>query len=108
GIRKVAWQQAALPHRDVCAVAYRERSGRLLGAGVILDHLRRPLWLSWGAEPVEEGGRRNLYFDLFGRVVELTVAQGRQAIVLGKGMADLKADLGARLVPQYAVVGRAG
>jgi hypothetical protein len=63
-----------------------------------------PLWHSWGAQPVEQGGRRHLYFDLYGRVVELAAARGRRAVVLGKGMATLKADLGARLVPQYAVV----
>ena len=108
GTRAVAWTQAALDRRDVSAVTYRERSGRLLGVGVILDHPRQPLWLNWGAEPVDQGGRRHLYFDLFGRLVELMVAQGRQAVVLGKGMAELKADLGARLVPQYAVLARAG
>lgn len=104
GLRTVAWHQALLDCPQIAAIAYRNRSGHLLGAGLVLEDARRPLWLSWGAEPVERGGRKGLYFDLFGQIVDRVVAQGRQGIVLGKGMAELKADLGARLVPQYAVV----
>ena len=104
GMRTVAWHQALLDCPDVAAIAYRNRAGRLLGAGVVLEDARRPLWLSWGAEPVERGGRKHLYFDLFGQIVDRVAEQGKQGIVLGKGMAELKADLGARLVPQYAVV----
>jgi len=108
GPRTVAWQQVALGHPEVTTVAYRDGSGRLLGAGTILDHARQPLWLTWGAEPVEQGGRRHLYFDFIGRVVELAVAGRRDGVVLGKGTTELKVDLGARLVPQYAAVTRTG
>lgn len=108
GLRTVAWHRAALDRPDVTAVAYRDRAGRLLGAALILDHPSRPLWLTWGAESVEDGGRRHLYFDLYARVVARAVGEGKQAVVLGKGMAELKADLGARLVPQYAAVSLAG
>ena len=104
GLRTVAWQRAAVQHPDVTVVSYRNRAGRLLGAGTILDHPSRPLWLTWGAEPTEQGGRRHLYFDLYSRVVARTVTRRQQAVVLGKGMAELKADLGARLEPQYAAV----
>jgi hypothetical protein len=108
GLGALAWQQAAAHRSDITTVAYRNGSGRLLGAGVILDDDRRPLWLSWGAEPIDQGGRRNLYFDMYSRMVQLMVTQGKDGIVLGKGMAELKVDLGARLVPQYAVVTRVG
>ncbi|MDG6107816.1 hypothetical protein PQF33_37405 [Dactylosporangium aurantiacum] len=104
GHRSPLWQESVAFRDDVHAVAYRDSAGLLLGAGTILDHPTWPMWLSWGALPVDEGGRRHLYFDLFWRLVD-RVVEGRAAgMVLGKGMPDLKADLGARLVPQHAAV----
>jgi hypothetical protein len=101
GLRTVGWNRALLAGDAATAVAYRDGAGRLLGAGLVLDHPTRPLWLSWGAEP---DGRRNLYFDLYARIVDLATAGNAAEVVLGKGMSDLKSDLGARLAPQYAVV----
>jgi hypothetical protein len=101
GMRTHGWHRALLDRDDVTAVAYRDGGGRLLGAGVVLDHAARPLWLSWGAEP---DVRKHLYFDLYCRIVDIATARGTEAVVLGKGMAELKSDLGARLEPQYAVV----
>lgn len=106
GPRSEAWQAALAGRPDVHTVAYRDDTGRLLAAGTVLDDEAWPLWLSWGALPVEDGGRRHLYFDLFCRLVDRVVERGAEGIVLGKGMAALKADLGARLVPQAAAVTR--
>lgn len=104
GPRSPLWQEAVAGRGDVHAVAYRDNAGRLLGAGTILEHPSWPLWLAWGALPVDEGGRRHLYFDLFRRIVERVVDRGAAGMILGKGMPELKADLGARLVPQRAAV----
>jgi hypothetical protein len=104
GPRSPLWQEAVAGRDDVHVVAYRDNAGRLLGAASILDHPAWPIWLSWGALEVEEGGRRHLYFDLFRRLVERVVDRGASGMILGKGMAELKADLGARLVPQHAAV----
>lgn len=104
GPRSALWQEATAGRDDVHAVAYRDPTGRLLAAATVLDDPSWPLWLSWGALPVDEGGRRHLYFDLFRRLVQRVVDRGADGVVLGKGMAELKADLGARLVPQHAAL----
>lgn len=106
GLRSYAWNRAILDRDDVGAIAYRDGTGKLLGAGVILEHPTRPLMMSWGAEPVGEGGRANLYFDLYCRMIDRATAAGAEAVLLGKGLTDIKADLGARLSPQFAVAGR--
>ena len=104
GPRSARWQEAVAGRDDVHVVAYRDNAGLLLGAATILDHPAWPIWLSWGALPAEEGGRRHLYFDLFRRLVERVVERGTAGMILGKGMAELKMDLGARLLPQHAAV----
>ena len=104
GHQSPLWQEAVAGREDVHAVAYRDATGLLLGAGTILDHPVWPIWLSWGALPVDEGGRRHLYFDLFWRLVDRVVERRAAGMILGKGMPDLKADLGARLLPQHAAV----
>ncbi|MEV0132416.1 hypothetical protein AB0H83_28630 [Dactylosporangium sp. NPDC050688] len=104
GPRSARWQEAVAGRDDVHVVAYRDNAGLLLGAATILDHPAWPIWLSWGALPAEEGGRRHLYFDLFRRLVERVVERRTAGMILGKGMAELKTDLGARLMPQHAAV----
>jgi hypothetical protein len=104
GPRSTVWQEATAGRDDVHAVVYRDRAGRILAAGTVLDDPAWPLWLSWGALPVEQGGRRHLYFDLLRRHVQGVVDRGASGLVLGKGMAALKADLGARLIPQQAAL----
>ncbi|GAA1526576.1 GNAT family N-acetyltransferase [Dactylosporangium maewongense] len=104
GPRSEVWQASVAGRADVCIVAYRDAAGRLLGAATILDDPVWPVWLSWGALPVEDGGRRHLYFDLFRRLVERVVDRGARGMILGKGMSELKSDLGAHLVPQHGAV----
>jgi hypothetical protein len=106
GVRSLGWNRALLARDDVAAIAYRDNAGKLLGVGLILAHPIRPLLMSWGAEPPETGGRRHIYFDLYARMVDQATAAGCEAIVLGKGMAQLKADLGAKLQPQFAAAAR--
>ncbi|WP_033360289.1 GNAT family N-acetyltransferase [Dactylosporangium aurantiacum] len=104
GPRSTLWQEAVAGRDDVHVVAYRDNAGLLLGAAMVLDHPTWPIWLSWGALPAEEGGRRHLYFDLFRRLVERVVERRAAGMILGKGMPELKMDLGARLLPQRAAV----
>jgi hypothetical protein len=106
GIRAYAWNQAMLDRDDVGAIVYRDGTGRLLGVGVILEHPTRPYLMSWGAEPIDDGGRRHLYFDLYCRMIDRATAAGVKEVLLGKGVTEIKADLGARLRRQFAVVAR--
>ncbi|MEV0151073.1 MULTISPECIES: hypothetical protein [unclassified Nonomuraea] len=88
---------------EVVAIAYRDGGGRLLGLSLILDHPRWPVCLSWGALPPEDGGRKHLYFDGYVRMVEWAIGAGKAGLVLGKGQAEAKRDLGAELVPSSAL-----
>ncbi|MFG2005182.1 hypothetical protein ACGFNU_39165 [Spirillospora sp. NPDC048911] len=90
--------EALIGQPDVQAITYRDGRDRLLGAGLILDHPEWPLYWRWGALPV-----RHLYFDSYGRLIEWAIAAGKTGVILGKGKSDLKAALGAELVPSYAI-----
>ena len=94
---------ALLRQPDVRVIEYHDtRTGRLLALATLLDHPTRPIARHWGALQPENGGRPNLYFHFYGEAVRWAVANGRPSVVFGKKMAEMKASLGARLVPQYA------
>jgi len=94
---------ALLRQPDVRVVEYRDtRTGRLLALATLLDHPTAPIARHWGALRPEDGGRPNLYFHIYGEAVRWAIANGRESVVFGKKMAEMKASLGARLVPQYA------
>jgi hypothetical protein len=87
-------------------VTYRDAAGKLLAYMTLLDDGSR-LWSSyWGYLEPQEGGRRNLYFDQYLRTVELMLAEGRDVVSFGKGMADIKARYGTAPQERYVVVGR--
>ncbi|WP_199486910.1 hypothetical protein, partial [Actinomadura logoneensis] len=90
--------EALIAHPDAIAIAYRDAAEHLAGIALLLDHPTWPLYWRWGAEPV-----RHLYFDSYARLLEWAVTHGKNGVILGKGKSDLKAALGAELVPSYAV-----
>lgn len=104
GVRSVPWLAALAEHGGATATTYRTPAGRLTAAAVRLDHSRWPQTLSWAALEPAEGGYPHAYFDQLVREVQACQAQGASGFVWGKGMAALKEDLGARLVPQLAAV----
>ncbi|OZM75039.1 GNAT family N-acetyltransferase [Amycolatopsis antarctica] len=88
---------------DVLGVRYLDGStGRLLALGLIFDHPQWPVLRSWSALPGHLGGRRDLYFDVYREFVSWGIRSGKDGLILGKKMAELKRTLGAQLVPQYA------
>ncbi|NRQ38328.1 GNAT family N-acetyltransferase [Nonomuraea sp. NN258] len=99
----VPYLDALVGGDEVVAVAYRERGGRLLGLSLVLDHPSWPVALSWGSVPIEDGGRKHLYFDVYVRLIEWAIGAGRAGLVLGKGQAEIKTGLGAELVPSDAL-----
>ncbi|NUT46580.1 MAG: GNAT family N-acetyltransferase [Saccharothrix sp.] len=88
---------------DVRVLAYRDGTA-LTAAALLLDHPTHPVVRSWSSLPVEEGGRADLYFHFYAETVRWAAGAGRAAVVLGKGMAEVKKSLGADLVAQYAAV----
>lgn len=94
---------ALLRQPDVWVIEYHDtRTGRLLALATLLDHPDLPIARHWGALSPEAGGRPNLYFHFYGEAVRWAIATGRPSVVFGKKMTEMKATLGARLVPQYA------
>ncbi|WP_433663829.1 hypothetical protein ACQPW1_17990 [Nocardia sp. CA-128927] len=97
------WLYRLLSRPEVLTMHYHDADRNLLAAFTILDHPTWPLVHRWGALPVEEGGRKHLYFDAFRRTVGWAVSEGKHGLIWGKGLPDVKERLGCRLVPRYAV-----
>ncbi|WP_327085661.1 hypothetical protein OIE66_25315 [Nonomuraea sp. NBC_01738] len=93
-------------HDHVKAITYRA-DGRLIGLCLILDHAEWPIFHSWGALPVEAGGRRHLYFDAYVRMIGWAIAGGKKGLILGKGQPAIKQELGAELVPSHVALAAA-
>jgi hypothetical protein len=94
---------ALLAQPDVATVDYHDpATGRRLAVALLLDHPEWPVFRTWSALPVADGGARNLYLHVYGELARWSIATGRQGVIVGKKMPKLKASLGARLVPQFA------
>ncbi|MEW9556452.1 hypothetical protein [Nonomuraea sp. NPDC050783] len=76
---------------------------RLLSFDLAFDDGKRLVTTVTGALEVRDGGRRNLYFDLYLREIDYMIGHGREGCEFGKGMAELKQRFGCELIPQTAV-----
>lgn len=93
----------ALP--QIRLLTYRDPDGRLLAYALMHDDGAQLLPFIWGSRSETAGQPRNLYFDMYRRLIELMVSTGRERLVLGKGLTAIKARFGARAVPLWGVVG---
>ncbi|WP_433076786.1 hypothetical protein ACQP1P_32830 [Dactylosporangium sp. CA-052675] len=89
----------------VLAARY-ERAGQLVGLGINFDHPSVPLAGPWGALDPHEGGPRGLWFDQHARILRWAIESGRAGVIGGKGLVELKAELGYDIVPQWLVLRR--
>ncbi|GAA3080217.1 hypothetical protein [Streptosporangium carneum] len=76
----------------------------LLSFDLTFDDGRRLVTTVNGSLEVRDGGRRDLYFDLYLREIGYMIAHGREGCEFGKGMAELKQRFGCELVPQSTVI----
>jgi len=86
---------------DVHTLTYSDVGGKLLAVQTLLDHPDAPVLQHWAALPVGAGGRRWLYFDSYVRAVRFTVRRGATELTAGRGMIELKRELGFRARPVY-------
>jgi hypothetical protein len=86
-------------------LTYRDAGGRLIAYSAVHDDGRQLLLICWGSRSRTDGGRVNLYFDQYQRLIDLMITRRRERLVLGKGMQEIKARYGARPTPLWAVVG---
>ena len=57
----------------------------------------------WGALDPHQGGRKNLLFDHYLRLIALAIERGRSAVGFGKPMTEAKRLFGCAPVPQFVV-----
>jgi hypothetical protein len=87
----------------VCYFGHRE-GNRLLSFDLAFDTGDRLITTVTGSLDIRDGGRRDLYFDLYLQEIDYMIRKGRDGIEFGKGMAELKQRFGCDLVPQTLVV----
>lgn len=90
-------------HPGMRTLAYRDRHGRLLAFALMFEHPCQPTAWTWGALPVEAGGRKHLWFDMVGYYVRHAIENRCGQLVLGKGLVELKQSLGFRAAGCWAV-----
>jgi hypothetical protein len=86
-------------------LTYRDARGRLIGCLLFHDDGRDLVLFWWGVRAGQGGQRRNLYFDSYFRMVQLMLDRGRQRMILGSGMEEIKARYGARPEARWGLVG---
>lgn len=99
---------AALVARpDVRTMTYHDADGRLLAFSNSFEHPAHLFSQHFATVPVERGGRGDLYFDLYFRLVALMIERGAKSLAVGRGMAETKTRLGFEVRPlRLAVVPR--
>lgn len=86
---------------DVHTLTYTGTDGRLLAVQTLLDHPDTPVLQHWAAVPPTAGGKRWLYFDSYVRAVRFTARRRAKELSAGRGMIELKQELGFRPRPVY-------
>jgi hypothetical protein len=80
---------------DIHTLTYRDDDGRLLAVNTMLDHPDSPSLQHWAALPLDERGRgAGLYFDSYVRAVRFMAQRGAKELSAGRGMSELKQELG--------------
>ncbi len=82
---------------------YRTPASDLIAYGLLIDDGRVLRCHGWGTRAPADGGRPLLYFDHFLRQAYHLIEEGREQMIMGKAMFDVKRRFGARLSPLYAV-----
>jgi hypothetical protein len=88
-------------------VTYRDGRGRLLAYLALYDDGRDLAMVCWGSRATADGRRTDVYFDQYLRLVDLMIGSGRQRLLMGRGMEQIKGRYGARPLPRWGVVGLA-
>ncbi|NBH09653.1 GNAT family N-acetyltransferase, partial [Amycolatopsis sp. SID8362] len=86
---------------DVHTLTYHDVGGKLLAVQTMLDHPDTPVLQHWAALPPADGGKKWLYFDSYVRAVRFTAKRGARELSAGRGMIELKQELGFRPRPVY-------
>ncbi|MEV0592162.1 GNAT family N-acetyltransferase [Nonomuraea cavernae] len=97
-----AYFDSLLRRDDVTFISYHSEE-RLLAFGIVYEHPSSPVSGPWAALRPEEGGRRDLYFDVQARIVRRAIAAGAKQVYFGRGRVEIKKTLGFEYVPMKLV-----
>ncbi|MBB5076766.1 GNAT family N-acetyltransferase [Nonomuraea endophytica] len=97
-----AYFAALLGREDVWTLSY-HHGEKLLAFAMVYDHPVAPMYGPWAALPPEQGGRKDLYFDSYARIVAHATASGAKRLFAGRGFVDVKRSLGFEYVPMKVV-----
>ncbi|MEU7002200.1 GNAT family N-acetyltransferase [Nonomuraea sp. NPDC046570] len=95
---------AAVARRDDVTVISYHDEGRLLAFNTLFHHPTAPISATWATLPVAAGGRKDLYFDLYARLVRRMADEGAKQLYCGRGRVELKRSLGFDYVPMKVLV----
>ncbi|MFG1612181.1 hypothetical protein ACGFI3_05460 [Nonomuraea wenchangensis] len=87
---------------DVWTVSYHDED-RLIGVAVVYDHPVTPMYGPFAALTPAEGGRKDLFFYSYTRIVEHAVAGKAESLYAGRGFVDEKRSLGFEYLPMRLV-----
>lgn len=85
-------------------LTYHDGRGRLVAYTALYDDGHDLVTICWGSRKGSDGGRANLYFDQYRRLVEEMVAHGRERLLLGRGWEQIKRRYGARPEQRWGLV----
>jgi len=97
-----AYFDRLLRREDVSVTTY-HAGGRLLAFAILFEHETTPVFATWAALGVEDGGRKGLYFDAHARLVRKSIEEGRKELLCGRGQVKVKTSLGYEHVPMKLV-----
>ncbi|MFC4118839.1 GNAT family N-acetyltransferase [Nonomuraea zeae] len=92
-----------LGRADVNVISYHSTARRLLAFAIVYEHPASPAYGPWAALQPEEGGRKDLYFDSYARIVGRATANGAKQLLGGRGRVEVKQSLGFAYVPMSIV-----
>lgn len=104
GRQSPAHLDALVRRPDVHTLTYRTDAGRLVGLATLLDHPAHPSYQHWATVKPEDGGKPHLYFDSYVRLIQHMIDNSAKSLNAGRGLLELKAELGFTPRPQYTVV----
>lgn len=95
----------ALSGQGILYLTYRDIGGRLLGVNLVFDDGHWMTDALWGSLDPGDGGRTNIYFHRFLRLISYMVERQRAGMNCGRGMLEIKQRYGCQAVAQHLVVG---
>jgi hypothetical protein len=104
GWQSPSYLDALVRRPDVHTLTYRNETGRLIGLATLLEHPTHPSYQHWATVRPQDGGKPHLYFDSYVRLIQYVIDNGAQSLNAGRGLLEIKAEMGFTPRPLYGVI----